>query len=227
MSRGWTVAIVALLFGLTALVVAYKYCYPTYSYRYRLTVNIEADGKLHSASSIVEVSWSAFFLPSYHFNPRLRGQAPLVDLGSRGVLVATLVTGDSYGPAQDGAWGALWIAARAFRLDSTNEQLPLLSTLRGQRALPLDDLPRFVWFPNPEDPKTARKVLAQDFSTVLGPSVRFVGALVEITNDPIVIDIPDRLPWLKSLEQKPIGANVIYTTDKFPITRSLFIGDGS
>jgi hypothetical protein len=67
-----------LFFTLMVLVTAvaiYTLYYPTYSYRYRLTINIEADGKLHTASSVVEASWSAFGLPSYHFNPELSGQA--------------------------------------------------------------------------------------------------------------------------------------------------------
>ncbi len=60
------------LIVLIAAVATYKFFYPTYSYRYRQTINIEADGKLHSASSVVEVSWSALFLPDYHFNPEGR-----------------------------------------------------------------------------------------------------------------------------------------------------------
>ncbi len=115
-----------LFFALVALVAAvatYKYFYPTYGYRYRLIINVEADGKLHSASSIVEVRWSAFFLPDYHFNPELGGQAALVDLGERGAVVATLINGEDYGPARDGAWGAIWIVPRAFGIQTGSDQI--------------------------------------------------------------------------------------------------------
>jgi hypothetical protein len=63
-------------------------------------------------------------LPDYHSSPALGGQAVLVDLGSRGLVVATLYNGEDYGPAKDGVWGAIWIGARAFGNDSTNEELP-------------------------------------------------------------------------------------------------------
>ncbi|WP_426437213.1 hypothetical protein [Bradyrhizobium genosp. P] len=71
------------LISLVAAFATYKFFYPTYTYRYRLTVNIEADGKLHSGSSVVEVIWYAHFLPELvSFSPELRGQAALVPLHS-------------------------------------------------------------------------------------------------------------------------------------------------
>lgn len=228
MRHGWTVTLAALVVCLVAVVAAYKYFYPTYSYRYQLTMNVEVDGVLHSGSSIIEVTWYAHFLPELvSFSPELRGQAALVDLGDRGVVVAALINGETYGPAKDGASGAIWIAARAFGLDSTIGELPRLSELRGKRELSLNNLPRFLWFSNPRDPMTARNVRVQDFASALGPSARFAGASVEITSEPIVINIYDKLPWLKSLEQSPPGDKVIYLQDKFPIMRAMFIGDRS
>jgi hypothetical protein len=212
-----------LFFVLLALVAAYEYFHPTYSYRYRLTVNIEAEGKLHTGSSVIEVTWSAFFLPGYHFNPELGGQAVLVDLGSHGVVVATLYNGEDYGPAMDGAWGAIWIGARAFGNGSTDEELPALEKLRGKRDLVPNDLPRFVWFSNPQDPMTARKILVHDFPTVLGPSVRFAGASVEITSDPLVVDIRQKLSWVDLYS----GSNMLELPNKFSIGRYMFIGTAS
>lgn len=213
------------LLVLFATAATYKFFYPTYSYRYRLTVNIEADGVIHSGSGVIEVVWYAHFLPSLvSFSPELGGQAALVDLDNRGVVVATLFNGEDYGPAKDGALGAIWLAALAFGNNSTLEELPALEKLRGKRDLAPDELPRFLWFSNPRDPMTARKILVQDFPTLLGPSARFTGASVEITNDPLVINIRDKLPWLKSLEQMPPSRNIIYLPNNFPIRRDLFIG---
>jgi hypothetical protein len=179
---------------LATTVAVYKFFYPTHSYRYRLTINVEADGKLHSASSVVGVSWSAFFLPDYHFNPELGGQATLVDLGTHGVVVATLINGEDYGPASDGAWGAIWIVPRAFGIQTGSSQLTALEKVRGRRDLTPNNMPRFVWLSNPNDPMTAQKVLVQDFPTLIGPTVRFAGASIETTNDPLVIDIRGKLP---------------------------------
>ena len=35
--------------------VLYKINYPTYTYRYRMTVNVEVDGQMRSGSSVIEV----------------------------------------------------------------------------------------------------------------------------------------------------------------------------
>ena len=224
----WATALAVFVLCLAVLGAAYKYLYPTYSYRYRLTINIEAEGKLHTGSSVIEVTWYAHFLPEFvSFSPELRGQAALVDLGDRGAVVATLLNGESYGPAQDGAWGAIWIATRAFGLNSTTDELPRLPQLRGKRDLASDNLSRFLWFSNPKDPASASNILVQEFPTTLGSSVHFAGATIEITNDPIVIDIRDKLPWLQSFEQRLPGDDVIYLPNKFPIARFLFIGDRS
>lgn len=215
------------LMVLVAAVATYKFFYPTYSYRYRLTINIEADGKLHSASSVVEVSWSAFFLPDYHFNPELGGQAALVDLGSHGVVVATLTAEDWGWHNSNAGWGALWLVPRAFGVRDSNDGLPELANLHGKRKLALDNLPRLLWFSNPQDPTTAKTILVDDIPSVFGPSIRFAGAFVEITSDPLVIDIRQKLPWITSLEKKPAGENIIYLPDKLGIGRYMFIGDAS
>src|SRR3954447_18152043 len=108
----------ALFFGLMVLVAAlavYRWFYPTYSYRYRLTINIETDGRLHSGSGVVEVTWYAHFLPELvSFSPELRGEAALVDLGPRGVVVATLLAKDWGWHNTNAGWGALWLVPRAF-----------------------------------------------------------------------------------------------------------------
>src|SRR5262245_61484699 len=107
-------AVLALLAG--AAVVGYRYKYPNYVYRYRLTLNIEVDGKIHSGSSVIEVKWRSgpVIGDGGPFGGSVKGQAVAVDLGDRGVVVATLINDESYGPARDGALGALWVAAAAF-----------------------------------------------------------------------------------------------------------------
>jgi hypothetical protein len=207
------------------LVAVYRHFYPTYEYRYRLTINIESDGAFHSGASIIDVTWYAHLLPgTVSFSRDLRGQAALVDLGSHGVVVATLFNGETMGPSRDGAWNATAIAPRAFGFSTLVEKLPEFLKVHGKRELAPNNLPRFLWFSNPHDPTTARKVLVQDFPSVIGPTVRFSSASVEIIDDPLVIDIRNKLPWLKALEQKPPGDDVIYLPDNFGISRALFIG---
>jgi hypothetical protein len=229
MKRGCLTSIVVLFVGVGVLVLGYKDKYPDYSYRYRLTVNIEVDGKIHSGSSVIEVKWRGGPVvgDGGPFGPSTKGQAALVDLGDRGVVVATLINGEDYGPAKDGALGAFWVAAEAFGNHSTVDEIPHLPDLRGKRDLAPNKLPRLLWFSSAQDPTTAKKLLVQDILATLGASARFAGASVEITSDPIVIDIRQKLPWLKPLEDKPPLSNIIYLPNKLGISRYMFIGDAS
>jgi hypothetical protein len=212
------------LMVLVAAIAVYKWFYPTYSYRYRLTINIETDGKLHSGSSVVEVIWYAHFMPELvSFSPELRGQAALVDLGSRGVVVATLVAKDWGWHNTDAGWGALWLVPRAFGVKDAIDGLSAVARLRGKRELGLNNLPRLLWFSNPQDPHTAKTILVDDIASVLGQSARFAGASVEMTRDPLVIDIRQKLPWVDLYSD----TNRLYLPNNLDIGRYIFVGAAS
>jgi len=229
MKRGCLITLVVLAICIAALVVGYKHKYPDYSYRYRLTVNIEVEGNIHSGSSVIEVTWlgGSGIGEGGRFGRSVKGQSPLIDLGDRGVVIATLISNENYSPGKNRALDVLWITPRAFGIETNEEEIPRLPELRGRRDLALDNLPRFLWFSNPQDPTTAQRLLVQDIPATFGASARFAGASVEITNDPIVIDIRQKFSWLKPLEEKPPGENVIYLPNKLGINRYLFIGDAS
>lgn len=73
-------------------IATYKFFYPTYTHRYRLTVNIDADGKLHSGSSVIEVQriYQPKIAVQSRYHIEVVGVSPVVSLGSRGVVVAAL-----------------------------------------------------------------------------------------------------------------------------------------
>ena len=230
MKRGFLTAFVVIVLSIGALVVGYMYKYPNYTYRYRLTVNIEVDGKVHSGSSVIEVTWHGG--PEIGdvgpYTPTIRGQAPLVDLGVRGIVVAALINGEGYGrPSSGSAWGVLWIAPRAFGRESSVDELPDLPKLRGKRELASDNLPLLLWFSSPQDPNTAKKILVEDIPDIFGPSARFVGASVEIAGDPILIDINQKLPWFQSWSDDYRARGPIYLPNKTGLSRYMFVGDAS
>lgn len=227
------VAFIALLIG--GAIVWWKINYPTYSYRYRLTLAIEIDGKVHAGSSVIEIVWGGG--PEIgdvgHYHPSIRGQAPLVDLGPHGAVIATLINSD-YGRAADGTYSVIWIAARAFGNDSTNQELPKLPHLTGLRHLSPDNMPQLVWFSNISDPSTARKITPADIPELFGPNARLSNATVEITSDPIVIDINKKLPWYKNKKlpwykdlREPRNHGVMYLPGGFALADTMFIGGGS
>lgn len=218
-------AIAVAIIGIPTAVI--RYIYPSYTYRYRLTINLEVDDRQRSASSVIEVNWYSHPLPEVvSFTPELRGEAALVDLGNRGVVVAALNNGD-WGISHDGAWGAKWLAPRAFGYTGAVAELPDFLREHGKRDLKYNNLPRFIWLSDPKDPTTAKIVHGVDFSATIGPGVRFVSASVETTRDPLVIDIKRKLPWLYELEKQPPGRDIIYLSDGLDLSRSYLIGDRS
>ena len=223
---------VALLIG--GAVAWWQIKYPTYSYRYRLSLAIEADGKVHTGSSVIEIIWSGGpeigDVGPYH--PTIRGQATLVNLGNNSAIVAPLLNGESYGPAPDGALSALWIVPRAFGTNSALEQLPDLPRLTGRRQLSANNMPRLIWFADVADPKTARKVLATEIpgalvdpNGVAKPKARLIDAYVEITRDPIVVDIDKKLAWYNNMAARQKSTGVLGRPFEFQLSYPMFVGE--
>lgn len=215
------------LAALTAVVVAvyavYRLTFPSYSYRYRLQVSLSLEDQVYTGSSVIEVRWSCGpkLAGLAQCASSLGGQATLIDLGPRGVVVATLHTGDTISPVPDGAVDATWLCANAFGNRSTSEDLPKLPYLTGRRRLSPDNLPRLVWFSNPTDPKSARKVTVENIQNVIDPSARFKEAYVEITRDSIVVDIADKLPWYPALLEAQKGKGMTSKPGVFQLIHNM------
>jgi hypothetical protein len=90
---GSIVLIIALLIG--GAIAWWKVNYPTYTYRYRTTVEVEVDGTVHSGSSVIEVGINnqppIGSAPPYVAH--LRGEAVFVDLGRGRNVIALLAAG--------------------------------------------------------------------------------------------------------------------------------------
>jgi hypothetical protein len=204
--------------------------FPTATYRYRLIIAVEVDGQVHSGSSVIDV-W-------YRFNPQwvwplfgvynmsLQGQAVFVDLGAHGALVASLgkYTDPSSVEAQDLAGRAYLSFPRrdASGFPVTLQNVSAISQMHGAVDLTPDNLPLFIWFADAANPDTARAVKPADFSTVIGDETRLARAQVEVTQDPIVVDIDKRLPWYNTLKAK----NGVLKVDGLLLGAGSFIGSG-
>jgi hypothetical protein len=190
-----------LLAIVVAVAVILKTNYPSYSYRYRLQISLSIDGQVYTGSSVIEIVWECGpkIAGLGRCAPTLGGQAALIDLGPRGVIAATLRSGENISPNPDAAVDAVWLCANAFGNHSTNEELPALQHLTGRRDLSPSNFPRLVWFANAADMKSARKITVQNVANILDPTARFTDAFVEITRDPIVVDIAKKLPWFPAL----------------------------
>lgn len=181
--------------------------YPGYTYRYRLSISPEIGGQVRTASSVIEVT--AEESPFGGGGARLRGQAPYLDLGERGVLIFSL--GNDYGGSDR---AALWIGAKAFGNDSSIPNIKKLPALTGRRELPSESIPLAIWFPKTGDLTQRRALFPQDFEAAFGPGARIASASVEITREPVVLDIDKKLPWLAPLTAKPKGGGVLSTPEQ-------------
>jgi len=219
-----------LLALVVAAVVIFKSNFPTYSYRYRLQISLSIDEKVYTGSSVIEVTWECGpkITGLGQCAPSLGGQAAVIDLGSRGVVVATLRSGETISPTPDGAIDAVWLCGNAFGNHGINEELPALPRLKGRRDLSPSNLPRLVWFANPADMKSAQKITALNLASVLDPTARFTEGFVEITRDPIVVDIANKLPWFPELRrQQKEGRGILSRPGQFQLVYNMFVGENS
>lgn len=140
--------------------------YPSYSYRYRLAVEVEADGKLHNGASVIEVTITK--QPNWGSAPpqrmQVEGEAVFVDLGDGRNVIALLARGPN---ASDVDYPS-YITTELFGLSYADRDLVHIPSMQGSRAIPDGLLPTFVTFADLNDPKTARVVQPHEFSQVFG-----------------------------------------------------------
>jgi hypothetical protein len=182
--------------GATALLLAGCDGY-TVRRRFRLTLEVEAEGKTKSASSVVEGRievpesfWRSMATPQFYGS----GDAVYLDLGRNRFVVATLYfhspavyreDGRLYTPAIDGLTGSP-------RLDQLPELVfgkNLKSDEHARATIPESLLPTFITFRNVNDVKSFQIIPPKDFSLVLGPDVRFQQMAIETTTDKITLEI--------------------------------------
>lgn len=182
--------------ALVIAVVLYNFSYPTYTCRYRMTVNVEVNGKLRSGSSVIEfrISKQMPFLPSV--NPirfRAVGEAVYVDLDGQRGLVALLKSGEF---ATDEGF-PLRVVPAHFSIDM-DRQLASLPRLRGKWELPAKEFPTLVTFSDANRSASLKIVHPDLLEQAFGAGVRLRGIFIEMTTDPVTHGLASRLPFLVS-----------------------------
>lgn len=173
--------------------------YPTYTYRYRMTVEVDVRGETKSGSSVIEVSLSKqpAFLPEVpSVATTVRGEAVFVDLGDGRNVIALLASG----PHGTDVNYPQHVVPLHFKLSYADRELVKFPQLQGRWDLERAR-PTLVSFTDLNDPMTARVVEPDEFEQVFGPGVRFKRAFIEMTGDAVTRGIERRLPWLNYLEK--------------------------
>jgi hypothetical protein len=191
-------------------IVWYALAYPTYTYRYRMTVEVIVDGVVRSGSSVIEVRLNRQpkFLSEV---PRVRseftGDAVFVDLG-RGRNVVALLAAEA-GKQTD---FPMLVVPAHYKLSYENDDLPKYSRLRGQwtlspDALPPSQMPTLITFVDINDPFSAKVIYTHEFPKIFGEDVREPVFKITMTDEPVTKGIERRFPWWDGPFQwlRPIG----------------------
>lgn len=208
--------VIMVLFGL------YAFAFPSVTVRYRLTVEVAVDGKVHSGSSVIEATFAKEISWFSNYRERgsatARGEAVAVDIGEKGTLFALLRGVDNQ------RTGAPEILLTAFPVRqgasdrSMIDRIARVRTLSGRAQLV--DVPMLVRFRDIKDPTTVEQVDPLDLARSFGPGVSLHRATIEIADvgswpanalglsgDPVTRGIEKRLEWLSAFYGKQLDGN--------------------
>lgn len=226
--------VVALLVLIVGPIVVWKTAYPTYSYRYRLVLAVEVDGQIKTGSSVIEVSWRSEpnVLGQSKF-PAVRGQSTFVEIGERQAIVTLLHRAEGYGLHDySDPKGAIFLATTVFGIKDGAGNPRDLPEFSGRRQLDLKtQLPPLIYFPDTSDRASARLVTPSDLETIPGHTLRIADAYIEIVSFVpipfmgVTIDIYERLPWLRALENENRISGVMRKPGEFLLLYSMFVAN--
>jgi hypothetical protein len=223
MRRAFLAIIVAIILAPLCLYFGYKLLYPTYTYRYRLSVEVETPDGLRSGSSVVEVRYEMFpkLLTERDHISRVFGESVFVDLGQGKNLIALLAAGPS-GEDVDYPGRIVFLT---FNLDGNDPNTPKrLPQLRGKRDLDIYHsslyeitkrfLPTFVTFRDLKDLSTARIAPPGLFGEIFGAGFKMRNVSIEMTSDPVTSGIEEKMLWWNGPSPwlKPIGGETYVDT---------------
>jgi hypothetical protein len=181
--------------------LAWTIFYPSSTLRAKLIVEIETPEGLKVGSSVQQLTFKLEPCPLCNssgpvLRRYVRGEAVVVDLGSRGVLFA-LLRGDS---SPDPITPHIVMTALA-KLNkneewATAEVVRRLRYVSGKAEVPADLMFSFVRFRDISDPKSVERVDPNNLAASFGPGAKLVKATIEITSDTVTTGIEKKLPWL-------------------------------
>lgn len=184
--------------------------YPTYTYRYKITVEIDTPSGVKSGSSVIEVETVQF--PSWltlggdSSRQKVAGEAVMIDMGE-GQYIFALLDDDSEILAS-----RIFLNSPFHSRSGPNDAKMLLNMAGVRKAVPLQYLPKIMHFKDPKDPKTVEVVYAIEphhstavsggvdfnvkdhFSEIFGPHVGLKASYIEITSEPVTRKIGRELP---------------------------------
>jgi hypothetical protein len=181
----------------------YLFMFPTYTFRYSLTVHVNVDGKIVSGTTVRELRrWRQVVTFGFPYGSSLDGEAAVVDLGKRGILFATL-----YGANISDTSGFMlpeWAFQRTLKLpqnytasdgDQRVELWKQLSRLRACSDLILEEWPLLARFGDLTVPASVQSVDPNNLSASFGSGVSPNAIKICLVDDPPSRLVDKLLPW--------------------------------
>lgn len=201
-----------------------------YTYRYRMTVEVDTPEGLKTGSSVQEQTATKFSFPGYFGGAerdlQTRGEAVAVDLPGGQTLFALLCDSALPQSALDPEWKNDWVESAIRITSGKTPDGPLPMTPGKPKPVYLKTgYPMLVTFTDITDPSSVKLVDSADLAASFGPGVKLKRITVEITDDPVTSGIEKRLGWLGEFPEPRLDNNFQPTTKKLTLARKLRHGD--
>lgn len=182
---------------------------PAYTWRYKLTLEVDTPDGVKSGFNVVEIAQGASWY-EHTIGTAATGEALFLDLGTGRSPLIALLTGTTRDGANRYVFTGMGAMSRraGVKLEWTkgrNEGLARAISRRDEVEIGPADLPDLVTFGDMADPRTVRKIDPTDLEATLGPGVKWrrmtiaivsPGAAFGIGGEPITTGIEKRLGWL-------------------------------
>jgi len=148
------------------LYLGVTFAFPSYTHRYRLTIEIDTPEGVRSGSSVIEVTRKDVRLLRFggaRYTFHERGEAVFVDLGGGRNVIALLATGP-HGQNVDQMVSLPIEAYGYYKWDE--DAWAHRAKMQGLVELKPQLIPTLVTMTEPSDPKTAQVIYANDFQEI-------------------------------------------------------------
>lgn len=221
----------------------------TYSFRYKMTVEVETPEGIKTGSAVREVTVSmepcSLCEPEpYHAKVSTKGEAVTVDLGKRGVFFAVMGT-DPYMIVFYAFPGPAGLTMEGVKYYSTLKNVKTSLNTESLKKGIATQYPTMVMFKDAKDPKSIELVyqseainvqnqanydykITDNFEKLFGAGVKLKDITIEMTDEDVTWDVGKYLVWLgQYYDQRLDGERFGTIESKYRLANSLSAGSFS
>ena len=209
--------------------------YPTCTFRYKLTAEVQTPDGMKTGSSVWEVGYAHRDSAGGRLAAlTLTGQALYIDLGAGKNVLLLLTNRESgrsgqfdelHGDFSDakGPLRSFSLPIKLYGLNWDLGQEPKLchdfeiASAKGGADIPIENLPTLVTFSDISDPASLKVVQPDRFESDFGEGYKFIGARIEATDAPPTVGLDRVLTWLPEKAPKDRSITVLRTGPLFDV----------